>query len=76
MKTDIFDKEPKIGDRIVFNPPDYKGLVYGVCIGFSKAGLPKVKVENISSFGFWALKNYMEKQGYYTPKTEFVIVNE
>lgn len=76
MKTDMFGKTPKVDDRIVFNPPKYKGLVYGECIGFTESGLPKVKVENIKSVGYWALKRYMEKQGYYASKTGFVIVNE
>lgn len=43
MKKDIFGIEPKIGDIIVFNPPKYKGLVYGKCIGFTKVGLPIIE---------------------------------
>ena len=42
MKKDIFNKTPKIGDTIVFNPPKYKGVMSSIIVGFSKAGLPMV----------------------------------
>lgn len=57
MKTDLFGNIPKVGDIIIFNPPYLKGLIYGECIGFTKAGLPKVINCNSS----------------YSVKTDFVI---
>lgn len=72
MKTDIFDKTPKVGDRIVFNPPKYKGLMHSKIVGFGRTGLPRV-VENPESGRMWFEWN---KKGYYTVKTDFVIINE
>lgn len=71
IRTDIFYITPEIGDTIIFNPPKYKGLVYGECIGFSEAGLPKVT--NIKPYVSSNLEYGIDKNGYYTPKTEFVV---
>jgi len=59
-QLDLFRREPEIGDTIVFNPPGYKGLSWGRCVGFSKAGLPKI--------------TYGNEGGEQTPKTGFVII--
>ena len=44
-KKDIFGNIPNIGDTIIFNPPKYKGLLYGELIKFTNAGCPGVLVE-------------------------------
>lgn len=71
IRADIFGVEPKIDDIIVFNPPRYKGLVYGECIGFSEVGLPKVT--NIKPYIPSNLEYDIDKKGYCTPKTGFVV---
>ena len=36
IRKDILGREPKVGDVIAFNPPAYKGLVFGEVLSFSK----------------------------------------
>lgn len=69
--TDIFGKTPKVGDIIVYNPPHYKGLVYGKCKALSKAGNPRVEI--LSDYKEYYIR--LDKDGLYSPKTGFVIVN-
>ncbi|HMT01951.1 MAG TPA: hypothetical protein PKD00_01345 [Burkholderiales bacterium] len=73
IKQDMLGKTPAIGDYIGFNPPWYKGLVYGTCIGFTRAGLPKIN--NISDSRN-TMQHRLNKEGYYTPKTGFFIINK
>jgi hypothetical protein len=69
-KKDLLGNIPEIGDIIVFNPPKYKGLVYGECVGFTSTGIPKVLKTNTSNF---YLEYVLKQNGYYSPKTEFVV---
>lgn len=70
IRKDILGNIPNIGDVIVFNPPKYKGLIYGTCIGFSGVGLPKVgKLSYVSDY----LKSDYNRRGYYVPLTGFVV---
>lgn len=71
IRADIFEVEPKIGDIIVFNPPRYKGLLFGICIGFEKSGLPKVT--DIKPYVPFNVEYNIDKNGYCTPKTGFVV---
>ena len=71
IRNDFMGKVPYIGDVIVFNPPRYKGLVKGVCVGFQESGLPKVA--EIDSGDYW-LKKDLERLGYYVPKTGFISI--
>lgn len=56
-RKDLAGKEVSVGDIIAYNPPYYKGLVFGVITGFAKSGLPQIhhcrvegcKVQNIDS---------------------------
>lgn len=68
IRKDILGVVPQIGDTIVFNPPHYKGLVYGTCVGFSKVGLPLVDVHNPK-------QTYIgnKTDGFYSPKTGFTV---
>lgn len=59
----MFDREPKMGDIVVYNPPRRKGLKYGFVIGFTRVGLPILK-ENLED------ENCLE----YAPKTGFAVV--
>lgn len=34
--TDIFGTPLTVGDKVVFNPPKYKGLVHGEIVGYGK----------------------------------------
>lgn len=71
VRKDLLGNTPSVGDIIVFNPPRYKGLVHGVCIGFSSGGLPKVnKIVNVSGY----VRAQLDREGFYTPKTGFVCV--
>lgn len=70
IRKDILGNIPNIGDVIIFNPPKYKGLIYGTCIGFSGVGLPKVG--NIVNVCHYLGREY-NKCGYYVPLTGFVV---
>lgn len=71
IRNDILGRRPEIGDTIVFNPPHYKGLVYGICVGFKKgSGLPIIGDLSENYFGTDEDEAGNE---YYTPKTGFVI---
>lgn len=40
VRQDNTGKTPKIGDKIAYNPPYYKGLEIHTVTGFAKSGLP------------------------------------
>lgn len=70
IKRDIFGNIPNVGDIIIFNPPSYKGLVFGECIGFTNAGVPKVIGEMINRSSMsWEFR----QKGCYSVKTNFAI---
>ena len=71
IRKDIIGNIPQIGDLIVFNPPAYKGLVYGRVCSFSKAGLPEINARDKDIFYFGR-----NKDGNYSPKTGFAIIKE
>lgn len=73
IRKDIVNQTPEIGDTIIFNPPKYKGMVVGECIGFSNTGLPKIKC-NLDDCSWGNMRWEMEHNGCYTPKTGFVCV--
>ena len=68
IRKDILGREPKVGDIIAFNPPAYKGLVFGEVLSFSKVGLPEINAKNNDVFYYG--RNIA---GRYSPKTGFVI---
>jgi hypothetical protein len=71
-QKDIFGIEPEINDTIIYNPAQYKGLVYGKCIGFSKgSNLPIVLIDEKFQTGYYGQTTGGEN--CYTPKTGFVI---
>lgn len=68
IQKDIFGVEPEIGDTIVWNPANYKGLVHYKCSGFTKSGLPELDVPlMVNNYGS------RNKNGKITPKTGFVV---
>jgi len=71
IQTDIFGVTPKIGDTIVYNPPKYKGLVVAKCMGFTKSGLPELAFDD--KYSYHGQRN---GNGFYTPKTGFLIHKE
>jgi len=80
IRKDIFGETPEIGDTIIFNPPHYKGLVYGICIGFSeKSKLPLVnnlhEESDLKLSESYCNSNFSgyRQDGYYKPKTGFVV---
>ena len=74
IRKDMLGREPNIGDTIAFNPPKYKGLVFGEVSSFSKAGLPEIDVENGDHFYFESILYFRRTlDGKYSPKTGFVI---
>lgn len=70
IQKDIFGVEPEIGDLIVYNPPKYKGLLVAKCVGFTNSGLPELEINKEKN---WFYTGQPNKNGYYTPKTEFVV---
>lgn len=73
VRKDILGQTPEIGDTIIFNPPRYKGLVHGTCIGFKQgSGLPMV-TDLSSMHHYWdsTVIDGLEVR-YATPKTGFV----
>jgi hypothetical protein len=75
IRQDMFGVTPVIGDIIVFNPPKNKGLISGVCVGFSEAGLPKLNFDPDTRIKHTVYFDITVK-GFYTPKTGFVIHRE
>ena len=73
IRIDFLGNTPEIGNIIVFNPPRYKGLVKGFCIGFQESGLPQVS--EIEGGDYW-LKSQIKTYGYYVPKTGFICVKK
>jgi len=69
IREDIRGVKPYIGCLIAFNPPYYKGIKVGECIGFTSGGLPKVKMNELDYED-----NYYNE--IYYPKTGFVVVNK
>lgn len=69
IREDMFGDLPDIGDTIIWNPVGYKGLIHGTCVGFAKSGLPEVEIEERQGFYY----GQTTKNGYYTPKTGFVV---
>lgn len=64
IRKDIMGREPKIGDTIAFNPPRYKGLLWGKCVKFTSVGLPILKMDE-------------DDDDYFiTPKTGFAIIKK
>ena len=72
IRKDILGNIPEVGNTIVFNPPKYKGLVYGECIGFTTGGLPKVKLSDEISWNYY-MESEMNTRGCYAPRTGFII---
>ena len=70
-KKDIFGDIPNIGDTIIFNPPKYKGLLYGELIKFTDAGCPGVLVEEYKDNNSIRLETI--RKGFYSVKDQFVI---
>ena len=71
VRKDILGNIPKIGDTIVFNPPAYKGLVFGEVLSFSGVGLPEIDGKNNDRL-YYGRNRY----GRYAPKTGFVIAKK
>ena len=71
IRKDIVGNTPKVGDTIAFNPPRYKGLIFGKVVSFSKVGLPEIdaKEKDILYFG-------RNLDGRYSPKTGFVVIKD
>ena len=59
-RKDRLGKTPRIGDKVAYNPPYYKGLEIKTIEGFAKSGLP---ILGVDAAGIKI-----------TPKTGFVIV--
>jgi hypothetical protein len=67
FRLDLFGNIPKIGDTIIFMTARSKELAYGECVGFSKAGLPLLEVNEKFTYPGQTNKNDL-----YSPKTGFV----
>jgi hypothetical protein len=72
MRKDIFGVTPQLQDIIVYNPAQYKGLVHGVCVGYTKSGLPLVLIHE--KFRGSYLGQTSNHPHHYTPKTGFVVI--
>jgi len=70
-RKDIFGIEPELGDTIVYNPAKHKGLVYGICVGFSTSGLPQVSLDK--KFLVVDVYSIVNGEKRYTPKTGFTL---
>lgn len=73
-RLDFFGVEPQIGDEIAYNPPRYKGLVKGICVGFSPGGLPQLSklIEN-SNIHYNVRLVESNSDNLFIPKTGFII---
>ncbi len=70
-RTDVLGNVPTKGCTIIWNPPRYKGLVYGKCVGFAKSGLPLIQVDDKKFKQSYC--GIPTQEGYFTPKTGFAI---
>ena len=71
IRKDILGNIPQIGDIIAFNPPAYKGLVFGEVLSFSKVGLPEIDARERDIFYFGR-----NLAGRYSPKTGFAVIKK
>lgn len=75
-KPDICGNIPVYGDYAAFNPPYYKGLVYGEIVGFVEStGNPIIRVMK-EQFQYipWGYRNNEQEYIDYNPKTGYVII--
>ena len=75
-QKDILGNIPEIGDLIIFNPPEYKGISIFECIGFKQpSGLPMI-IQYKDNWMSYSMKKDIKDKGYYTPKTGFVCIKK
>jgi hypothetical protein len=69
VRTDVTSRTPVIGDRIVYNPPRYKGIVIAVVVEITRSGSPRtVLIEDHHKYTLG------EEVCIYTPRTGFAIL--
>lgn len=76
-KPDICGNIPVYGDYAAFNPPYYKGLVYGEIVGFVEStGNPIIRVSDSRYDFFIRRQRGRTTNDYrdYSPKTGYVII--
>ena len=71
VKFDILNNEPQLGDVLVFIPPYYKIMIYGICTSFNKNGIPIVNITEEFKRG-----NLTVKKGEHQIRGSFVIGNK
>ena len=75
-REDMMGRTPEIGDSIVYNPPNYKGIYLRICKGFAKSGLPILVYKEVwekYQNGEISQEEFDNLNGT-TPKTGFVII--
>ena len=75
-KPDICGNIPVYGDFAAFNPPYYKGLVYGEIVGFVEStGNPIIRVSRLKfRLATFRVVSRTEEYMDYSPKTGYVII--
>lgn len=48
IRKDILERELNVGDIVVFNPPRYKGIIFGKVIKFTTKG---IRVQYSTNYG-------------------------
>lgn len=77
IRTDLLGRTPMIGDIVAWNPPHYKGLVFGQVIDFKKgSNLPMVRIDDQFKSRYIGQDcGVFEGNKVYVPKTGFVIAD-
>lgn len=77
IRKDILGRTPRIGDKVAWNPPHYKGLVFGEVIDFKKgSNLPMIRIDDQFKDRYIGQScGVFEGNGVYVPKTGFVIAD-
>lgn len=75
IRKDILGRTPRIGDIVAWNPPHYKGLVFGQVIDFKKgSNLPMIRIDDSFKGNYYGQSaGIFEEGAVYVPKTGFVI---
>lgn len=77
IRTDLLGRTPRIGDKVAWNPPHYKGLVFGEVIDFKKgSNLPMIRIDDQFKGKHYGQSSGLFEGGLvYVPKTGFVITD-
>ena len=77
IRTDLLGRTPRIGEKVAWNPPHYKGLVFGEVVDFKKgSNLPMIRIDDqFKERNCGDSAGIFEGNEVFVPKTGFVIAD-